>query len=156
MLEDIYYEEIRLSDPRFIYYCERRQTHLIKLAMTLALVRRGSQIEAQDIDDATLILKTTEIGMTDALGEYGLSPLSAAKQKMVEFLRHAKGPVNSNILWAVMSREMKQIDFINSLSDLYNANKIDKVSVDGKECFVYKTMRTKEMDDLMADLEGEL
>ena len=123
-LDELYEDLPKFNDPRFVYYTERRHIHLIKLSMCMAAARRTNKIEYEDVDAAISLLKATEISMPDALGEFGLSPLSAAKQKMVEFIRSANGPVPAGILWQVMQRDMKHLDFQNSLSDLTNSGKI--------------------------------
>jgi hypothetical protein len=137
LLDKIYQSEIFINDPRFIYYCERRHTHLLKLTMALAASRLSKTITVEDVEEANKLLIFTEQKMPEALGEFGLSPLAAAKQKMVEFLQHANGPVTETILWAVMQRDMKIIDFKNSLSELVNGNKIYKVTTKNGSAFVY-------------------
>lgn len=140
-----------LNDPRFIYYMDRRQTHLLKVSMILAIVRGAMEIALTDVEEADYILSYTEKFMPDALGEYGLSPLASAKQKMVEFLAHAKGPVTMNILWAIMQRDMKNIDFRNSLADLVNANKIMEVTTNDGVAYVYVDKEEEELTALVAE-----
>ncbi len=156
-IDDLYDVEIKLNDPRFIYYIDRRQQHLLKLTVVLAAARRSRKIEKIDVEEANLILTYTEKFMPDALGEYGLSPLSTAKQKMVEFIQHAKGPVTDNILWAVMNRDMKVIDFRNSLMELCNGGKIMEVHTSQGQAFVYVDKETEETErvlDLISTEEG--
>lgn len=141
LLDDIYHRETEISDPRFVYYCERRHQHLLKTSMCLAAARKSLIIEIDDIKEADLILKITEEYMPDALGEFGLSQISAAKQKMLEFLMHANGPVVSNILWAVMQKDLRQSDFHNSIADLINAGKITQVKTNEGPAFVYNDVR---------------
>ena len=153
VLDGLYEDEIKIADPRFIYYCERRHTHLIKLCMALAALRKSDTITLKDIADAQLILKHTEIYMPEALGEFGLSPLSQSKQKLLEFLRHAKGAVSLNILQVVMSNDMKRIDFHNTLSELINAKKIARTKdAAGKDAYIYVSERTKEIDAILNNL----
>jgi len=149
IIDSLYDTEIKLNDPRFIYYVDRRQQHLLKLSVILAAARRSKSIERTDVEEANLILTYTETFMPDALGEYGLSPLSAAKQKMVEFIQHAKGPVTVNILWAVMQRDMKVVDFRNSLAELVNSNKILEVHTNQGEAYVYMDREDEETERVM-------
>ena len=157
LIDNLYEEEVKIKDPRFIYYAERRHIHLIKLCMSLAASRRSNIININDVDEATSILRTTESLMSDALGEYGMSPLSAAKQKMLEFLRHANGPVTTQVLWAIMQKDMKQIDFRNSVSDLINSGKIKQVTIpDQGQAYVYILNKDDPIEGALAELaEGD-
>lgn len=134
-------EKLMIEDTRFLYYGERRQTHLRKLCMVLAAMRRSMVIEVVDVMQADNLLRHTEHFMPDALGEFGLSPVGAAKQKMLEFLQHAHGPVSNTILWQVMSRDMKRVDYRNSLADFINNGKIRELNTTQGQSFVY-------MDDM--------
>jgi len=136
-LDNLYENEvIKIDDTRFIYYTERRHIHLMKLSMVLAGMRRSMTIELQDVSQADTLLRYTEERMPDALGEFGLSPVGAAKQKMLEFLQHATGPVTNAILWQVMSRDMTRVDYSNSLRDLVNKDKIAEITAYGAIAFV--------------------
>ncbi len=123
----IYKAPIDINDARFIYYKERRHVHLIKTATLFAAARCSNVIELHDMQEAHALLSVTEKKMPEALGQFGLSPLGAAKQKMIEFLRAADGPVSVNALWAVMHKEMKYSDFTPSLNDLLNAGDIEQL-----------------------------
>lgn len=151
-LDDMYMCERPISDTRFVYYAERRHTHLMKLSMILAALRRSREIGIHDVEQAEAILSWTEVYMPDALGEYGLSPLSQAKQKMVEFIRHVGEPVPEKILYAMMSRDMKLIDFRNSLMELINSNKIQQVTAKGETAFLI----VDTMEDALRDLAESL
>jgi hypothetical protein len=84
------------ADPRFVYYSERRFAHLLKLAMCLAASseRKDFRIDAIDVEEAHTILAFTEKDMPDALGEYGLSPLAHAKQRLFEFINLSTEPLD--------------------------------------------------------------
>jgi len=133
----IYMQSIKIKDPRFIYYSERRHDHLLKLAFSLAALNKQHEIKFADIEQANILLEHTEETMPDALGEFGLSPLAQAKQKIVEFIMHANEPVTEQVLWAVMQRDMKLIDFRNCLSDLMNARKMVQVNSNYGPAYVY-------------------
>lgn len=157
-LEDkIYEQNIRLSDTRFIHYSERRADHLAKLAMTLAAVSKRYEITAADYNEANIILIETEKHMSDALGEYGLSPLAVARQKLIEYIQHANGPVTSDLLWLIMRKDMRIIDFRNSISELINAGKIVEVKTESGQALVFKDdvpVETKDVFDLLTEGEG--
>lgn len=142
-------EEDPIKDSRFMYYANRRYTHLVKLCTILASTRRQDKIYLEDAELANAILTATEIGMPDALGEFGLSPLSAAKQKMLEFLQHTPDVITLNVLWAIMQRDMKPLDFQSAVDDLCNKGKLKKISSNGKTAVVYVDGFADVFDDLV-------
>jgi len=144
--------EPNILDSRFIYYAERRHTHLQKLAMCLAAVSHRKVITTEDVEQAQILLEFTETSMPDALGEFGLSPLGAAKQKLLEFLQHAREPVSINILWQVMSRDMKQVDLHNSLKEFEAKKKIKQVTTSVGLCFMYEEA-LEGMDELLSMID---
>jgi len=147
MQRDIYMKDkATIEDTRFIYYLERRHTHLLKTAMLLAVLGKKQMIEVIDIEMANVLLEMTEAGMPDALGEFGLSPISAAKQKLLEFLMHVGEAVTTQVLWNVMGKDMKLIDFQNTLTELVNKKKIAKLTITAGTAYSY-------IDDLSDDWE---
>ncbi len=128
LFDKLYSYQPRISDNRFIYYVERRQAHLRKTAFCLAAARLSGAIDVQDVEEAHGLLELTEMNMTDALGEFGLSPVAMAKQRLVEFIRLTKKAIDANTLWVVMQRDMNQRDFRAALADLINARKLVEVS----------------------------
>lgn len=159
-MDALYNEALPHNDPRFLYYRERRHTHLYKLAICLAAAELSHTIELAHVELARTILRSTEVGMPEALGEYGLSPLASAKQKMVEFIQAANEVVSQDILWIMMQRDMKLVDFQNSLLDLVNAGRIMQIKdpKTQKVAFVYKEKRKTEIESILrhlADPGGE-
>jgi len=143
LLDVLYETELKMQDNRFIFYTERRSTHLQKTAMALALADKRMEIYKQDIEEAHRILTAAEVRMPDALGEYGLSPLAVARQKMLEYLRYAKEPVSERVLWAVMQKDMKLVDFQNSIAALVNARKISAVDTENGRALLYNDKVTQ-------------
>lgn len=115
--ESLYDFQLEINDPRFGYYHERRYDHLIKLAMALAASRGSSVMVKDDYEEAHKILRATERGMPDALGEFGMNPLAALKQNMLEFIR-ARGTVQVDELRAVFHRDSRATDFMEAVNDL--------------------------------------
>lgn len=136
LIDKLYVKEVDLGDSRFIYYAMRRSIHLQKLCMILAALRTSNTIELIDVIEAETLLAYTELFMKDALGEYGMSPIAKAKQEMVDVLRHANGPVPDTILWAMMHKNMKSIEFKNALMSLINAGSIAQVTTKTGTAFV--------------------
>lgn len=115
--ESLYDFQLEINDPRFGYYHERRQDHLIKLAMALTASRGYSVIDKSDYEEAHKILRATEKGMPDALGEFGMNPLAALKQNMLEFIR-SRGMVKVDELRAVFHRDSRASEFMEAVNDL--------------------------------------
>lgn len=129
--DEIYARGISLKDPRFVHYCDRRQTHLQKTAMALAAGRGSQIVECRDYEFADELLTATELTMPDALGEYGLSKLSAAKQKLIEFIRAADGPIPNSALFALVNNDMSMAEFKQAIAELHNAKKVSYLDVTG-------------------------
>lgn len=152
-LDRLYTESIDIHDHRFVYYCERRHSHLVKICMVFAALRGSYTIEFEDVREASILLRAIEQYMPDALGEYGLSKLSVAKQKLIEFLRAAKVPVNPQILFAMMGKDMNFVDFKNTIADLANAEKIKLVDTSEGKCWMYKDTKSDAIEDIIAELQ---
>ena len=152
LLDKLYENEnIDLQDARFLYYTERRHTHLQKLCMVLAALRKSYTISTEDVEQANLLLSATEEYMPEALGEFGLSPIGAAKQKMIEFLQHTHEPISTNVLWTIMQRDMKMTDFKSAIADLINSDKIQEVNTNAGQAFIYKS----ELHEALTLLDAE-
>lgn len=131
LLDSLYERGIVVTDPRFVHYADRRHTHLQKLCMSLAASRGDMQIKIIDVRFADQLLLFTEQHMPDALGEYGMSKLSAAKQRLLEFIQHADGPIPIQALYGMLSRDMSQLEFKNAILELHNTKKVTKTIVPG-------------------------
>lgn len=155
-LDKLYTQEVKINDTRFIYYCERRHTHLIKLTMAVCATRGSKRITIADIEDALAILRAAELGMPEALGEFGLSPIAKAKQRLVEFLQSAKQAISADVLWVIMQKDMRSpLDFQSALSDLSNAKKIKLVQTDQGAAYVALNKKTSAIEELLGDLTEE-
>jgi hypothetical protein len=121
--ESVYGKPLEITDPRFGYYHERRQDHLIKLAMALCASRGEQIITTTDYQEANRILRATERGMPDALGEFGMNPLAALKQAILEYLRH-HGATQIEDLRAAFHRDSRMTEFNEAVNDLRRLNQI--------------------------------
>lgn len=121
--ESLYNWQLEINDPRFGYYHERRYDHLLKLAMALAASRGSLHIVKDDYVEAHRILRATERGMPDALGEFGMNPLAALKQSMLEYVR-SRGSVTVEELRAVFHRDSNAKDFMEAVNDLSRLKQI--------------------------------
>lgn len=128
-LDELYERGITISDPRFVHYSDRRHTHLQKLCVNLAASRGSQTITRLDVVFGDNLLLYTEQFMMDALGEYGMNKLSAAKQRLIEYLKQSTGPIPITALYGFVSRDMSQLDFKHSIIELHNAGKVSQIDV---------------------------
>ena len=124
---DLYEEEANVDDPRFAYYKERRQIHMFKVAMALAAARNSMQLEVDDYTQAHAILRITEEGMPDALGQFGLNSLAGVKQNILQYLRSKDEPVNPEIILAAFLRDAGRNSLIECIHDLVTEGQIKQV-----------------------------
>lgn len=150
--ESLYDFPLEINDPRFAYYHERRYDHLIKLAMALAASRGDQLIVKEDYEQAHRILRATERGMPDALGEFGMNPLAALKQSMLEYLR-SHGMVPLEELRAVFHRDSRAADFMEAVNDLTRLNQVGMSQLpNGKSVLLAKGGRSNSEDAMLKQL----
>lgn len=124
LIDDCYFKQNKIEDTRFVYYQTRRHTHLIKLVMAMAALRGSQEIISEDVEDAQTLLTLTEESMPNALGEFGLSPLGLARQKLLDYINASADPFTANNLWSLMQRDMKLVDFTQTLKDFVAEQKV--------------------------------
>lgn len=124
LLDELYERGVAIKDPRFVHYADRRHTHLQKLCLALAASRGEQVIREIDVKFADQLLLYTEEFMPDALGEYGMNKLSAAKQRLLDFLKNSDSPIPINALYGMLSRDMGKLDFERTVTELHNASKV--------------------------------
>jgi hypothetical protein len=147
--ESLYDFQLEISDPRFGYYHERRQDHLIKLAMALTASRGYTVIDKSDYEEAHRILRATEKGMPDALGEFGMNPLAALKQNMLEYIR-VQGVVKIDQLRAVFHRDSRASEFMEAVNDLSRMNQFTMNQLpDGTSILTAKGNRSSSEDAMI-------
>lgn len=134
--DELYMRGVEIKDPRFLHYADRRQAHLQKVSMALAAGRGEMIIKVQDVRLADQLLMFTENLMPDALGEYGMNKLGAAKQRLLDAVRGSFDAIPVDALYGLLSRDMSQMEFKTILVELHNAKKVTKITVDGRECVV--------------------
>ena len=126
--ESLYGYGVDIVDSRFGYYAERRYTHLIKLAMVLASTRVGLHgnlcITRTDYEEAHRILRATEAGMPDALGEFGMNPMAVLKQEILEQMRANQGPLTMGQILSMFHRDASSRDISETVNDLIRIGQI--------------------------------
>lgn len=125
--ESLYTYPLEISDSRFGYYDERRYIHLTKLAMVLSAASGRMELVKDDYEEAHKILRATERGMPDALGEFGMNPLAVLKQEMLEALRSAQGPVTLDELVGLFHRDARSHEITEVLNDLKRMNQVKMI-----------------------------
>lgn len=158
--ESLYSYNLPISDNRFAFYAERRYMHLIKFAMALAATRctvqkPSLQIEADDIHEAHRILRAMEVGMPDALGEFGLNPLAVVKQEILEELRRQQGPLTMEQIVSMFHRDATSRDIAEVITDLYRAGQILQVQAKNGSTLISARYRREDTEDRMIQLLSE-
>ena len=150
----LYDDPIQISDSRFLYYNERRYSHLLKLGMVLAVARDSKMIDVEDYIQAQEILAVTEETMPDALGEFGMSKTAAAKQYMLEFLRSMKEPATMGILRAATHRDLNHGELSKCIDDLMASGQIMRAETsDRGQVYFAKEIRKENTKVLMNAME---
>jgi hypothetical protein len=153
--ESLYGYQIEISDSRFGYYGERRYTHLIKLAMCLAASRGDSTLTQSDYAEAHRILRATERGMPDALGEFGLNPLALLKQEILEQLRATQGPLTMEQIVAMFHRDARSREIAEVINDLIKMQSVKVSQLPSGQRVVSAVARKGDTEDDMMRLIAE-
>lgn len=128
-LDELYQRGIVIKDPRFVHYSDRRHTHLQKLAMSLAASRGEQTIRLVDVKFADQLLLYIEESMPEALGEYGMNKLGAAKQRLLDFIKNSNDPIPTTLLYGMLSRDMSQLEFKNIVIELHNTGRLTRTTL---------------------------
>lgn len=144
----LYGAPLEITDSRFGYYAERRHVHLMKLGMCIAAGRGEMRIELGDFEEANKILRATEAGMPDALGEFGLNPLASVKQQLLEAIRK-DGVVPLEDLQGQFHRDAKGTDIVECLQELQRANQVHLSSSREGRVLVHAMYKSGETEDSM-------
>lgn len=153
--ESLYSFNLEISDSRFGYYNERRYTHLIKLAMVLCAARGDKTITRADYEEAHRILRATERGMPDALGEFGMNPLAVLKQEMLESLRLAQGPVTLDEIVSMFHRDARSHEITEVLNDLKRMNQVKMIQSKSGQVSVTAVFTKQNTEDAILSLLAE-
>jgi hypothetical protein len=151
-MDELYVKPVEMNDPRFSYYLERRHNHFIKLAMALCASRVSMEISLTDCIEADRILQATERGMPEALGEFGMNPLAALKQNILEYLRQ-HGTTPTEELRGVFHRDARMAEFTEAAADLIRLNQVSMRQLpNGQQVLVPKVGLKNTEDDMMRAL----
>lgn len=153
--ESLYDYVPEITDSRFVYYAERRFSHLLKLAMVLAAARGTLTISRADYEEAHRILRATEVGMPEALGEFGMNPLAAIKQEILEQLRAAQGPLSFEQVVAMFSRDARSNEIAEVINDLVRSKLVLQTQLPGGARVLMAKVKLHNTEDAMMSLLAE-
>lgn len=154
--ESIYGYTLDIADSRFAYYAERRFTHLIKLGMVLAASRGSMEISRTDYEESHRILRATEKGMPDALGEFGMNPLAALKQEILEQLRHQQGPLTMEQIIAMFHRDARSHEITEVVNELIRMGQVVGSQAPNGTRVLTAAFTKQNTEEAMMDLLGEV
>ena len=140
-----------ITDSRFTYYAERRYTHLIKLAMILCASRGEMEIIPGDYLLANKLLTATELGMPDALGEFGLNEMGTLKQGLLEFMRDV-GSMEFKELRANFHRDATSQQFMEVMHELILSKQLVMQKAANGNTFVSASMGKYATDDKITQM----
>lgn len=121
---DLYSYKIAIEDVRFLHYAQRRQTHLIKVAMALAALRMSDVVSGADISDAHVLLTLAESKMPECLGEYGLSPAGLARSRVIDVIKHASEPLTVHRIMLAVGSDVQRTEVSRALYEMASSNQI--------------------------------
>jgi hypothetical protein len=153
--ESLYHYVLEITDGRFAFYAERRYTHLLKLTMALAATRNTTEIVKEDYELAHRILRATERGMPEALGEFGLNPLAALKQEVLQTLRNLEGPVPMSHLTGMFHRDARGTEIHEVVNDLTQSKQVFRLSGPGGSAQIQAAVTLSDTEDEMMKLLSE-
>lgn len=154
--ESLYGYNIEITDSRFGYYAERRYTHLLKLAMCIAASRGTMTIELVDYEEAHKILKATELGMPDALGEFGMNPLAQLKQEILETLRASMTPHTLEQIIAMFHRDARSSEIAEVVNDLIKTKQVMMQQTKSGQRLISATFSKQNTEDAMMQTLREM
>lgn len=152
----LYGYQIEITDSRFGYYAERRYIHLLKLAMCVAASRGTMLIEVQDYEEAHKILKATELGMPDALGEFGMNPLAQLKQEILETLRASMTPYTMDQMISMFHRDARSTEISEVVNDLVKTGQAKMQNSKTGQRLVSATFSKQNTEDAMMQALREM
>lgn len=88
-----------INDPRFSGYCDRRATHVRKLAMLFSTSRGNDMmIQSDDFSRALNVLQAAEVKMPRVFAGLGTARFAAITEKIIQFLQAKKQVTRSELL----------------------------------------------------------
>lgn len=144
-----------IDDIRFSKYTERRDGHMLKAAMNIAMLDGRMNLQITDLADANELLQQAEKQMPECLGEFGMSQDIVARRRIMAVMQEETKPLPIGILQAKVGRDVGAKFVTAGLFDLIRAGLIRGVKSKDSEgapltCFV--RIRDRDSKELVVDL----
>lgn len=150
----IYNNEVSVDDNRFTFYTQRRQGHMLKLAMIHAACDLSMEIKPDHILKANTMLSTAERLMPRALGEFGKSKYAVAANDVLQYLNKRTMPATSQDIWKAAGRNLSKIDELQYvIANLKTAEKIEIMEIKGKRGYMTRHAKAQEWKKDFIDVE---
>lgn len=125
LIDAIYLNYKTPDDPRFESYGNRRQTHLIKLIMSVAASHYTTFVNEEIVLEANTILSFAEALMPRALGGFGAAKDAEVVHKVLTLVRKSDKAVTAPEIWEHIHRDLSRAsEFQDILTRLQHANQI--------------------------------
>ena len=128
--------EMPIEDQRFAGYCDRRATHIRKLAMIMAAGQRNDLvITHRDVERAISTLQNVERNMYKAFSGLGQATHSEATEQVLNYVRSRRKVRRSD----VMSRFYRDVDAqtLKNIEEVMGYMKIVRIvhDIDNQEVY---------------------
>lgn len=131
-----------VNDPRFSSYCERRATHLRKVAMLMSASRGDSmQITSHDITRALEVMNKAEMKMHKTFGGLGRSKIAGITHDVLEFIQQLGSVPRSTLL--VKFHNDVTVQDLKMIEDLMDQMKVVETTIlsGGEKIYKWKGYR---------------
>jgi len=148
LLSTIYQAHVRVNDPRFSSYENKRHEHLLKLCAIICSLNKGRTVTTDHVLAANTILYYAERRMPLALGEFGKGKFSEAGNAVMEALNRSRVPLALMDLWKIVAQDLNsQNDLVGVLRGLQTLDKIQTVENEGVIKFLPKRTTVEYFDN---------
>lgn len=152
LIKEIYHSAPKMPDPRFEFYSQRRQTHLLKLITTLAISDMTLKPTTEHVILANSILAVAEAQMPNALGEYGQGKHSTLANKVLDLIASSDIPLTLKAMFRSLSRDIDKGSILQEvLSNLISADRIQKAGEPGKVSYILNQTYKPQWDSQFVD-----
>jgi hypothetical protein len=147
-------DNVRFTDPRFAGYSERKQVHLMKLSLLLALAEKrfDGEIEPRHLQAGLKYLHRLEGNMVEAFGGAGRSPEAADIAWMLEALEGEPGGMSYQNLVKLTLRDISVRAFDAVLAQVVRAGAVISENKGGTQWYRYNPeFSMGSSDELVSD-----
>lgn len=124
---ELYNYKMPIQDVRFQHYAQRRQAHMMKVAMALCVLRMSDTLSADDVQDAHDLLCLTEKRMVEALGEYGMSDAAVARVRVQQVLKASTQPLTALRITLSCGSDVKRQEVHRAIVEMEQSGEIVQV-----------------------------